>query len=443
MDGPSMSSGQVYFAQSNLQHSKGTTALLNRDLAVRKTCIALIQEPWVTMSKIQGLNIKGNELRNDLNSPVPRACIVVKRELGAVRLNEFCPRDVVAAVIKLKLRGRFRSVAICSAYLPSDSADPPPCRKLTELVEFCLANNTLLVIGSDANAHHTIWGSSNTNKRGMAVLNFVTANNLEILNMGSRPTFVTSRSQDVIDVTLSEISLASLIVNWRLDEEYSLSDHRRILFELHLEETQVENKQSRNPRATNWDLYSKILEEELRKRHVRPWTANSAERQAETLHHAIKKAYEGACPAVNRAGSTRCKWWNAKLEGLWKESRKRSNRAWETGLETDWNTYRGTLREYKRLIKESKRIKWREFCEKTENLPLVAKLKKEFTTGPTQGLRQHSSTQWEEQLTRSKSCDTSLTLTSRTLRDLIRVRWRRKQSLTATESGPDGRSPTR
>uniref|UniRef100_A0A6V7J874 Endonuclease/exonuclease/phosphatase domain-containing protein n=1 Tax=Bracon brevicornis TaxID=1563983 RepID=A0A6V7J874_9HYME len=375
-----MPSGRVYFAQSNLQHSKGATAVLNRDLAVRQTSISLIQEPWVNVGKVQGLNINGNELLYDQSSSVPRACIVVKRELGAVRLNEFCSRDVVAAVIKLKLRGRLRSVAVCSAYPPSDSVDPPPCKKLTELVEFCAANDTLLIMSSDANAHHTLWGRSNTNKRRTALLNFVVATNLEILNRGSRPTLVTSRCQEVIDVTLSDISLAGMIENWRLDEEDSLSDHRRILFELHTEEIQVEDKQKRNPRATNWDLYSEILEGELGKRHVKPCTASSAEREAEVLRHAIQKGCEGACPEENRSGGTQCKWWNAKLECLRKKSRKRFNRARKTDLEADWNTYRETLREYKKLIKESKRTKWREFCKETENLPVVAKLKKVFAT---------------------------------------------------------------
>jgi hypothetical protein len=44
----------------------------------------------------------------------------------------------------------------------------------------CRAEGTHLVIGCDANAHHTSWGSTNINNRGESLFNFIMANGLDI-----------------------------------------------------------------------------------------------------------------------------------------------------------------------------------------------------------------------------------------------------------------------
>jgi hypothetical protein len=49
-----------------------------------------------------------------------------------------------------------KEIILGSAY---DDAEPPPPRELEMLVTGCRAEETHLVIGSDANAHHTSWGS--------------------------------------------------------------------------------------------------------------------------------------------------------------------------------------------------------------------------------------------------------------------------------------------
>ncbi len=48
------------------------------------------------------------------------------------------------------------------------------------------------------------------------------------MNRGNRPTFVTSNSQEVIDITVATICIGNLMKDWHVTEEVSCSDHRYI-----------------------------------------------------------------------------------------------------------------------------------------------------------------------------------------------------------------------
>ncbi|XP_048515580.1 uncharacterized protein LOC125502066 [Athalia rosae] len=101
-----------------------------------------------------------------------------------------------------------------------------------------------------------------------------------------------------------------------------------------------------------------------------------------TLQTAINKAYEAACPAKQRKCSKKVTWWNKELGQLRTRSRKLLNRALKTGIDSDWEAHKATQETYKKKIKKSKEEGWRDFCSKTEDLSLVARLRKVFTSGP-------------------------------------------------------------
>jgi hypothetical protein len=62
--------------------------------------------------------------------------------------------------------GKSREIILVSAYLPYDDAVPPPLEELEKLVMGCRAQGTHLIIGCDANSHHTSRGSTNINNGG-------------------------------------------------------------------------------------------------------------------------------------------------------------------------------------------------------------------------------------------------------------------------------------
>jgi len=112
---------------------------------------------------------------------------------------------LVAVLINCNEDGAERGLVICSAYLPYNSEDPPPSKELEELVHYCETENLHLVTGCDSNAHHTVWGSTNCNDKGVTLVEFLNSTNLEILNQGNVPMFCSNRRMEVIDFTQSPL----------------------------------------------------------------------------------------------------------------------------------------------------------------------------------------------------------------------------------------------
>ena len=77
--------------------------------------------------------------------------------------------------------------------------EKPPPEKVMELVECCKAEKIILIVSCDANAHHTIWGSSDTNGRGLEVLDYLAGERLAWCNRGPSSTFVTRGRREVLD----------------------------------------------------------------------------------------------------------------------------------------------------------------------------------------------------------------------------------------------------
>jgi hypothetical protein len=57
-------------------------------------------------------------------------------------------------------------------------------------VNFSNEKGTPIVIGCDANLRHVVWGSTVINSRGAAMLEYLFATHLDILNRGNKPTLL-------------------------------------------------------------------------------------------------------------------------------------------------------------------------------------------------------------------------------------------------------------
>ncbi|XP_076289818.1 uncharacterized protein LOC143213650 [Lasioglossum baleicum] len=377
-----MTSDGTVFSQINLQHCKAATDLLQRRITVMHTDIFLIQEPRIHMGHVGGLKSNWGTVIQDTTVAGPRACLLINKKLNAVGLRSHCSRDLAAALIKIKLNGHITKLVVCSAYLPYDAEEPPPTKELRALVQDCRTQGLQLVIGCDANSHNTLWGSSDCNRRGIALLEFLSAHHLEIMNRGNRPTFVTSRRQEVIDITLGTAKVAQTTKNWRVSDEITLSDHRLISFRLEGEACDVPTGPYRNPRACDWSLYKEELDTRLGGLYVRPKTTTETECAVADIQSAVTQSYELACPAKSRKSSKKVPWWSNELNKTRSKTRKLLNRAMKVNSEDAWSTYRESQKDFKRLIKSSKRAACRSFCEETEAVPFVARLRKVFTNGP-------------------------------------------------------------
>ncbi|XP_036319903.1 uncharacterized protein LOC118734294 [Rhagoletis pomonella] len=156
--------------QVNLHHAKAASDVLCRRFKTELLDVAFIQEPWVFAGAIKGLN----------------------------DCDELTQQDLAAVWTKVPTQMGEQEVVLASAYLAGDSCEMPT-REVIALEEYCRRRKLKLVMSCDANAHHCVWGSSDTNSRGESFLEFITKNNLFILNRGNEPTFVNARGGSRLD----------------------------------------------------------------------------------------------------------------------------------------------------------------------------------------------------------------------------------------------------
>lgn len=175
--------------QINLHHAKSASATLSKRLFGDSINVALIQEPWIAGGKIRGLPKSICKLVYDFNNDAPRAAILFKNHVNFLPIPEFISRDLVAASVEVKEK---KELIIASAYFPGEDAVSPPVA-VQQLVHYCKKKNLQYIIACDANAHHTVWGSSDINNKGESLLEFLSSNSVFIANRGSEPTFIKER----------------------------------------------------------------------------------------------------------------------------------------------------------------------------------------------------------------------------------------------------------
>lgn len=332
---------------------------------------------------LSGLTTQNNRhnLLYDENSETPRTAIMVSEKVKFTPITQFIKRDIVAIKIEIPTTRGKTEAYVASAYFPGEEESIPS--EVAEFVNFCKASNKQFIIGCDANAHHTIWGSTDINDRGEHLLEYISSNNIDLCNIGDSPTFVNKIRQEVLDLTLSSPIITAKIKNWHVSTEESLSDHKHIRFEF--EAGIVQKYTYRNPRYTNWETYNSTIENEISLIDNRNDISDvqQLDELAQKLTDKMNQAFYACCPLKEKNSDRDVPWWNNTLEKLRKDARKKFNIAKLTG---EWEAYVKALTLYNKELRKSKRKHWRSFCESIEKTPDASKLQKVLSKDHSNGL---------------------------------------------------------
>lgn len=217
--------------QANLQHAKAASAILCTRFESDSIDVAVRQEPWTMGGKIAGLKPQHSNVRYCRSATRPRTCIIYSNMVSCVLIPELCSANIVTIILSAETEEGIKRVVICSAYFPGDTRGCPP-QKMSDIIAYCAESKLQLIVGCDANAHHTAWGSTNINPRGESLLEFISVEGLVVTNIGNRLTFVTSTRREVLDLSLCTGFISNSIKNWPVSEEASCSDHRHIRFNI-------------------------------------------------------------------------------------------------------------------------------------------------------------------------------------------------------------------
>ncbi|XP_036340509.1 uncharacterized protein LOC118749836 [Rhagoletis pomonella] len=149
--------------QINLQHSKAASANLLLHLEQGGADVVLIQEPWLSSNGISGIRKRNYKLIAANNVGRTRACMLIRGELKAFILHNLSNEDVVT----IRLEREAGELWLISAYMPHDDEVEPPPTLLRSAQSEAKRRKAGVILGSDANSRHSVWGSSDTNLRGM------------------------------------------------------------------------------------------------------------------------------------------------------------------------------------------------------------------------------------------------------------------------------------
>ena len=363
------------FLQINLHHSRAATAALLQTLDEGNYDVALIQEPWIdALGAIQGLVSRNFKLFYCQNKGKKRTAILTKKCLNIILKQEQCTADLTTVVCQ---QADGKSLLIASCYMAHNNTAPP--EELQKLIQESEATGAILIIGTDANAHNTLWGSPKNNERGESLSNFILSTRLSIGNQGSEPTYVGPTSKNVLDITLYTDNNGICLTDWKILNKASFSDHKYISFSISFNIQRI-IKSFRNPEKTDWAKYLSIVNGRLRnKPPTLPKNEIEIENANNQLSKILMKAFIISCPIKNSKSKPKPPWWNTEIENeskiikrLFKDARKYDTTEY-------WNEYRCQLKHYKKTLRTAKRKSWQNFCGKIESTTETARLRKILT----------------------------------------------------------------
>ena len=212
--------------QINLQHSRLATDNLVKIMNEEDVDVVSIQKPYNIGSSIGGIPRTYTVI--SAGAGKNRAAIVIKsKQLNAILITQISDED--ATVVELQL-GRV-TLIIASMYFDIKRSIEADLKRMEALINHAKGIATIFAI--DSNSRSTSWNDVLTNKRGRAMEEFITTNQLYIANEEScYTTFQNSRGASNIDLTILNNAAIKLIQEWDMHEKESCSDHNIIHYVL-------------------------------------------------------------------------------------------------------------------------------------------------------------------------------------------------------------------
>jgi len=146
-----------------------------------------------------------------------------------------------------------------------------------------------LIIASDTNFHHSLWGSKDINRRGSILSEYIATTILDVVNRGSEPTFCDGNKRTVIDVTFINTLLCDNVHDWQVMSINTMPDHRQIQFVIKRDKLLPTKR--RDIRNNDWDVYNTELCARIGMWFGRVDTPDDIERKLDVVNTAVLKSF--------------------------------------------------------------------------------------------------------------------------------------------------------
>ena len=380
-DDVSVGTNTIRCVQSNLRHSHQAQVnlfldVLNKNVYKDGINVIFVTEPY-TVSKSNSLLDVPNDVFNVFTERGGRTALVTAG-INTWKVPQFCSKDVIVCQTKINNKLTF----LVSLYLDCKVLGFP--KELVDLMRN-VGNNDIL-IGTDSNAHSTVWNSPATDNRGDLVNKFLIDNNLTCCNIGNNPTFISgSGFSSIIDLTLTNFRLSQHVRNWHVEQVLHSTDHFRICFNIsECFNFRIAPVETWNYRKGAWLHFKSQLE--LGLMHwtcPRSWTDATIEQKIKQINDEVMKALDLSCP--KKCCKSKYKfptWWNPNLSKMRAKLRFMAKKNSIEGK----NAYRTLRREYKSAISNAKVDGWNKFTSEIDNPSDVSKLIRTFNNSNNNAL---------------------------------------------------------
>ncbi len=355
--------------QLNMNKSRGCMMELRR----QQFDIGLVQEPNLTRGR---MNLIPPTHRSFYKGKA-RAAVIINNSLDYWPVESLSSTDL--AVVALETSSGVN--LFCSAYL--DILKDPVMEELDKLIDYCNARKIALTIGMDANAHSTMWGCPNSNRRGEALEDWFLTKELYVHNVGSIPTFVPARevTQTIIDLTVTNYWALQNIGGWRVVEEDMLSDHRMITFTGNNRRNDELEVFNRSFRKAKWEDFKTALGRLELNIAAEDDELPQVENVAEKIIGNIQEALDLVVPKTKRRVTKVDSWWTTEMAQKRREIKKRSRRRFKDRQAIE--IISKLRREYSELIRKAKTNSWRDFVTRAKTAKEVSKIVQILENPPT------------------------------------------------------------
>ncbi len=319
-----------------------------------KAFIIAVQEPPVRDNRVMGF-VRNHKLFYDQSARNPRAALYVAKNINMWLVPEFTSGDITTCLWR---KDNGEETYLASVYMDILDQDVI-MTQLKSLLRMANIKKKEVLIMADTNAHSTLWGCEETNRRGEILEDFIFSNNLRIHNKGDHFTFFNRRCATIIDVTLSTPGIDDEVKDWRVTNDVQGSDH--LLIKWNFTISFKTNNKYRNWKLGDWSLFQAYLEEQTPATPTN-WSVTTVDKEAEHLRTTILEALEKSHPPKEVRHKTQPKWWNKELSEMHKKVKHAFSlfRCFRT--DGAHAVLISTRRTFSHAIRKAKRNDWKTIC---------------------------------------------------------------------------------
>ncbi|KAJ2940791.1 hypothetical protein O0L34_g14908 [Tuta absoluta] len=281
----------------------------------------------------------------------------------------------------VRIRTSAWSILLIAYYFEPDSPIEPYLNQLRGITEKLGADK--IIIGGDCNAKSIWWGGDKDDCRGEEMLGALDEIGLQILNVGTVPTFDVIRGDQhltsYIDVTACSPDLLDRITDWKVIENLTSSDHNGIEFGVKTQKskgTEIKRTTRKfNTKKADWTKFRETLIIFFKENNLTTDVINKIN-SPEQLDNIAEK-YTGSIldsaaqhiPKKKDTETLKLPWWSEELEKMKKSVKTMKRRIrWAAPVRKQRviNEYLEVKEKYELAAAQAQIDSWREFCEKQE-----------------------------------------------------------------------------